>query len=81
MIGGMGGGLRMDGQDVDSQAEISLEEAFGGAERTVQFHGSNGQPRTINVKIPPGVETGSRVRVAGEGGPGVGGRTPRSAGG
>ncbi|MFL5806344.1 MAG: DnaJ C-terminal domain-containing protein [Roseiflexaceae bacterium] len=71
--GGPSGGLRMDGQDVDSQAEISLEEAFGGAERTVQFHTSNGQPRTINVKIPPGVDTGSRVRVAGEGGPGIGG--------
>ncbi len=29
--------------------------------------------RTINVRIPPGVETGSRVRVAGEGGPGIAG--------
>jgi curved DNA-binding protein len=68
-----GGGLRMDGQDVDYQAEITLEEAFSGAERSVQFHSSNGQPRSITVKIPAGVDTGSRVRVAGEGGPGIGG--------
>jgi DnaJ-class molecular chaperone len=27
----------------------------------------------IEVKIPPGVDTGSRVRIAGKGGPGVGG--------
>jgi curved DNA-binding protein len=68
-----GAGFRMDGQDVEHQAEITLEEAFSGAERSLQFHAPNGQPRTINVKIPPGVDTGSRVRVAGEGGPGIGG--------
>src|SRR5262249_24080812 len=71
--GGGFAGLRMDGQDVDHQAEITLEEAFNGAERMVQFHSPNGQPRVITVKIPPGVDAGARVRVAGEGGPGIGG--------
>jgi curved DNA-binding protein len=66
-------GFRMDGQDVEHQTEITLEEAFTGTERTLQFHASNGQPRSITVKIPPGVDEGSRVRVAGEGGPGIGG--------
>src|SRR5262249_51956419 len=47
--------------------------AFNGTERALQFHAPNGQPRMITVKIPPGVDTGSRVRVAGEGGPGMGG--------
>jgi len=31
------------------------------------------RPRRLEVKIPPGVATGSRVRVAGEGQPGIGG--------
>lgn len=36
--------------------------------------GVSGQTtRTINVKIPPGVDEGSRIRVGGEGGPGIGG--------
>jgi curved DNA-binding protein len=34
----------------------------------LQFSNPNGQPRTITVKIPAGVDNGSRVRVAGEGG-------------
>ncbi len=68
-----GSGFRQDGQDVEQQTEITLEEAFTGTQRAIQFHNPNGQPRTINVKIPPGVETGSRVRVTGEGGPGIGG--------
>lgn len=77
--GGVGGGrvrssgMRMDGQDVEHETEITLDEAFTGTQRTLQFHGANGQPRTLTVKIPAGVDTGSRVRVAGEGGPGIGG--------
>jgi curved DNA-binding protein len=68
-----GAGFRMDGQPVEHEVEITLEEAFSGTQRTLQFSSSNGQPRTINVKIPVGVDTGSRVRVAGEGAPGIGG--------
>jgi curved DNA-binding protein len=68
-----GSGLRMDGQDVEHQAEISLEEAFTGTQRTLQFHSPNGQPRNVTVKVPVGADNGTRVRVAGEGGPGIGG--------
>lgn len=32
--------------------------------------------RRLEVKVPPGVKTGSRVRVAGEGRPGIGGGPP-----
>jgi len=57
----------MRGRDVEHNVEISLEEAFHGATLTFQKNGKN-----IEVKIPPGVKTGSRVRVAGEGGAGAG---------
>lgn len=66
-------GLGIDGQDVEQSAEISLEESFSGTQRMVQFHSPNGQHRTLTVKIPAGANTGSRVRITGEGGPGVGG--------
>jgi curved DNA-binding protein len=65
--------VRMGGQDVDQQAEITLEEAFAGTQRSLQFANPNGTPRTITVKIPAGVDTGNRVRVPGEGGPGLNG--------
>ena len=44
------------------QVEISLEEAFNGTIRQIQTDGKRKQ-----VKIPPGVRTGSKVRVAGAG--------------
>jgi curved DNA-binding protein len=77
--GGGRGGVRpnvefkMDGQDVEQQVTISLNEAFAGTQRTFQFHNPNGQPRNITVKIPPGSDNGTKVRVAGEGAPGIGG--------
>lgn len=66
---------RMDGQDVEQKVDITLEEAYEGTQRSVQFSNPNGTPRTIQVKIPAGVDTGNRVRVPGEGGPGMNGGT------
>ncbi len=48
--------------------EITLEESLNGARRTLE----KGQ-RRLEVKIPPGARTGTKVRVAGEGSPGLNG--------
>ncbi|MGB8648309.1 MAG: J domain-containing protein [Anaerolineae bacterium] len=55
------------GEDVSTPLELTLEEAYRGAKRTVQVGN-----RRIEVNIKPGVKTGSRVRVAGQGYPGAG---------
>jgi curved DNA-binding protein len=47
---------------------ITLEEAFHGTTRIVQK-----ENRRLEVKIPPGARTGTRVRLAGEGVSGSGG--------
>ncbi|BCX03951.1 MAG: molecular chaperone DnaJ [Candidatus Roseilinea sp.] len=51
-------------RDFQQGVEITLEEAYHGTTRLVQ---KSGQP-DLEVKIPPGVKTGSRVRVRGQGG-------------
>lgn len=61
------------GQDVEQPVEVSLEEAFAGTTRILQMTDSSGQPRRLEAKIPPGVQDGSRVRMAGQGMPGGGG--------
>jgi curved DNA-binding protein len=59
------------GQDVEAEIALSLEEAANGTMRTLQVG-----ERRIEARIPPGVRTGSRVRLAGQGGPGRDGAPP-----
>lgn len=74
MFGGVDPRMRnAPGQDVEQKVTITLEEAFSGTERRFQFHTPTGQPRTITVKIPPGIESGGKIRIANEGGPGYAG--------
>lgn len=72
---GRGGqhGFRQRGQDQHASISITLEEAFHGVNRTLQLQMPDQQIRTIKVTIPPGASEGQQLRLAGQGGPGVGG--------
>jgi DnaJ-class molecular chaperone len=75
LFGGMfGGGGRRRGPrpeqppaDVEQPVEVTFEEAFSGTSRILMVEGDHGDQRRLEVKIPKGVDNGSRVRMAGEG--------------
>ena len=80
--GGMGEGAatgarpgrvrRRPGRDIENEIELSLEDAYHGTtQRLALTH--DGHRRTVDVRIPAGVITGSRIRVSGEGEQGIGG--------
>ena len=55
------------GQDAEHTVEITLEEAYKGSQRLLEWEDG----RKIEAKIPPGVKTGSKVRLRGQGGSGA----------
>jgi curved DNA-binding protein len=57
------------GRDNEQTVQVSLEDAFRGASVSLQWEGG----RRVEAKIPPGVRTGSRVRLSGQGEAGAGG--------
>lgn len=62
------------GQDVESPVEVTLAEAYKGATRVFELTEADGSTRRLEVKIPQGVDEGSRIRIAGQGLQGTAGR-------
>ncbi len=80
----VGGGQRAQrhaqGQDHHAKVLIDLADAFRGAQRSISLRMPvldaqdrvTMQERTLDVRIPKGVRAGQHLRLAGQGGPGLG---------
>ncbi|MCX6070421.1 MAG: J domain-containing protein [Chloroflexi bacterium] len=64
MFGGMGTRTQTArrGRDLEQHVSISLSEAYHGARRTFDRGGKH-----LDVSIPPGAQSGTRVRLSGQG--------------
>jgi DnaJ-class molecular chaperone len=60
------------GRDIEHEIDLTLQEAYDGTSQRLSLT-RDGQVRTVEVRIPAGVNDAARVRVAGEGEDGIGG--------
>ncbi|ACH37248.1 DnaJ-related molecular chaperone [Citrifermentans bemidjiense Bem] len=67
--GGGHGRMAVRGEDFSMEIQVTFREAYDGAEKRVAFM-RDGAREELSVKIPAGIESGAKLRVAGRGGAG-----------
>jgi curved DNA-binding protein len=65
--GPFGAGIPQKGQDREARVGISFIEAAQGGEKTIEFEDG----RKLSVKIPEGVDQGSKIKLSGQGDKGL----------
>jgi curved DNA-binding protein len=79
LLGGIFGGRGrtnwgpIPGSDQEIEAEITVEEAYHGTQRSLTISGPDGAARTLDINIPAGGVDGQRIRLRGQGGRGANG--------
>jgi len=68
--GGFGAARQMRGQDLSLELRIDFMEALTGCEKTVEYVHS-GIKQGVRVKVPAGIASGQKLRLAGKGGSGM----------
>jgi curved DNA-binding protein len=69
------GRMPQKGEDVVYELSISLEEAASGGEKRISFQ-KNGKREEVSVKVPRGIPSGKKLRLAGKGMEGKNGGPP-----
>ena len=80
-LGGPRRRAAMQGEDHHAKVLIDVEDSYRGAERTISLRAPVESPdgrvamreRTLDVHIPKGIRPGQHLRLAGQGGAGIGG--------
>ena len=63
---------QIQGEDSEAVFEITPAEGFSGAERMISLRNAAGD-RTISLKIPAGIKPGEKIKLSGQGSPGMNG--------
>ena len=57
----------MKGENIETEINVKLEDAYYGAEKRVSFRTVKGEMKTFTVKVPSGIRNGEKIRLLGQG--------------
>jgi len=66
------GRMAAKGEDYNMEIQVTFRDAYDGADKRIAYL-RDGAREELSVKIPAGIESGTKLRVAGRGGSGRGG--------
>lgn len=69
--GRRGAGFSQQGESIESTITIDVSDSYQGTTRSMNLN-VGGQRRTLSVKIPKGIKAGQKIRLSGQGNPGMG---------
>lgn len=64
---------KIKGENIETEINIKLEDAYYGSEKRISLRTVNGQMRTFSVKVPAGIRNGEKIRLLGQGKQGING--------
>lgn len=62
--------LAIKGENVETEINVSIIEAFYGKEKKISLRTLNGKMKTFTIKIPAGIRNYEKIRLMGQGKPG-----------
>lgn len=61
------------GENVETEINISIEDAFRGKEQTIGVRTVEGKLKKFKVPVPAGIQNNEKIRIVGQGKPGIAG--------
>lgn len=65
--------VAVKGENIETEINVKLEDAYYGLEKKISLRTVKGQMKTFSVKVPSGIRNGEKIRLLGQGKPGING--------
>ena len=60
-------GVPKKGENIETQIDISIKEAFYGLDKKISLKDINGNDKNFDIKIPAGIQNFEKIRLSGQG--------------
>jgi DnaJ-class molecular chaperone len=54
------------GENIETEINVSLEDAFYGNEKQIGLRTVNGNIKTFKINVPPGIQNNEKIRLIGQ---------------